>query len=129
MDVDALTKEVIKNNLKTAGFPEDVSEEQLDAMATQICEDGQSYLYQSAQSKLTQLAGSMITMPIMATSLVSQFATIPASVTGMAAPAAAPMVLGVKSQLISTLSTAAELGINLPVDPLLAIIPLIKPLL
>lgn len=131
LDVKGLTKEVIKANLK-GNYPD----ESLEEISQKICEDGTSFLYKSAFSKLTQLSGALVTLPGMATSLISQLSTIPASVIGPAAVAAPSLVSsvksqiqGLKSQLTQALQTASELGIDLPVDPLLDIIKIIKPFL
>ena len=131
MNIKALTKEVIKSNLR-GNFPED----SLEDMAEKICEDGTSFLYKSAFSKLTQLSGALGTLPGLAASLVAQYSTIPALVTGPVVAASGPLLVSVKSQasglktqLTQALQVASELGIDLPIDPLLEVIKVIKPLL
>lgn len=133
LDVKGLTKEAIKKKLEVS-FPGDPK--RIEETAESICRDESNYLYKSIEQKVKSIDNSIKTLPGLASSLVAQYSTIPASVTGPAAPAAAPMILGVKSQatalktqLTEVLSTASELEISLPVDPLISIIPIIKPLL
>lgn len=133
LDIKSLAKEAVKKNLESL-FPDDLK--RAEEVAEEVCKDASNYLYKSVQQKLIMLDNALQTIPSMATSLASQFATIPATVTGMAAPAAGPMVLGVKSQALAlknqlsqSLSVAVELGISLPIDPLLDAIKVISPLL
>lgn len=133
LDIKGLTKEAIKKKLE-GSFPDDP--ERVKEIVDSICKDESNYLYKSIEQKVKSIDNSIKTLPRLASSLVAQHSIIPASVTGPAAPAAAPMILGVKSQatalktqLAEVLSTASELEISLPVDPLISIIPMIKPLL
>jgi hypothetical protein len=136
LDKKALIKAALKKRFQAA-YGGVCTEEEIDNMVDEAVTNASSYLYQEVEAQVSKIASSILVLPMQAASLVGQFSTIPASVVGTAAPAAAPMVLGVKSQamglkaqLSDTLNTAAKLGIDIPgIDPIIDSIKLIGPLL
>lgn len=136
LDVDKLTKEVIKKKLKQSYGDAIQDAKQIEQMAEDVIKEGTSAMLEDVRSKLTEISAFVSTSKDLVVGLQSQIASIPGTVTGFAAPAAVPMVASVKSQAaafksqaVSILSKAASLGIDIPgIDPILDVIKTINSL-